>query len=270
LTPPLFGGKALIQADASILIRMDEIRILKVDDPMSSDEPYLVNVGFRAQVAIGEESVPGIVPGTLSIADVGRAVHNNLGRNGDNWARRGNTYEFDSQLFGVVVPGGEPGWIVGVVSVLFEEDAYPNSTADDLRKRLREAVSEAIIGLSFDSVDTRGITRAVASQIVRDIQKGASRVNVGGIIRSLASAVDPDDFGGVNMVLAMTLPQNGLMMFAGSPPENLGALPTLTAVPSGGQTKFSLDFPQQIPGGVSWNARYRGKCKVSGAVIRGG
>ena len=262
LAPPL-------RADTSILIQMTEIQIVKEDDPLSNDEPYLINIGFKAQIAVGEDGKPSLVPGSLSVIPVGKAAHNNCGRKGDNWANRGGKYAVDTQLFGTVLPSDEPGWIAGVISVLFEEDAYSDSTANELRNRLRDEVSEAMTALSFESVDTSGLTRAVASKIVRDLQRAGSRLNIAGLFRNLASAMDPDDFGGVNMVLAITMPQNGLMMFAGSPPENVGAVPTLTMVPQGEKTSFSLDFPKEIPGSVLWNARYRGKCVVKGVVYRG-
>lgn len=264
------SGVAFAQADTSVLIRMTEIRITKEDDPLSNDEPYLINIGFKARVSVGDDAVPSLVPDTLSVVPIGKAAHHNLGRGRDNWANRGGTYPFDTQLFGVVIPNNEPGWIVGVVSLLMEEDAYSDSAAMDLRKKVQAAVVEAIGSLKFDSVDSGGITHAVASRIVRDVQKAGSRLNIAGLIRGIASAVDPDDFGGVNMVLAITMPMNGLMMFAGAPPENIGAVPTLTNVPAGGQAPFTLEFPGQVPGGILWNARYRGRCKVNGVVIRGG
>lgn len=263
------AGPVRAQGDTSVLIRMTEIKIHKEDDPLSNDEPYLLNIGFKGQIAVGADSVPSLVADTLRVVALGKTAHHNLGRAKDNWANRGGTYPFDTQMYGAVIPSGQSGWIVGIVSVLMEEDAYSDGTAMDLRNKVRDAVSEALTKLEFDSVDAGGISQTVCSRVVRDLQRATSKMNIAGILKGLASAVDPDDFGGVNVVIAMTMPQNGLMMFAGAPPDNLGELPTLTLVPAGGQTPFSLEFPMKIPGGVLWNGRYRGKCKVSGAVIRG-
>lgn len=268
--PVLVTAASTPQSDVSVLIQLKQIQIQKEDDPLSNDEPYLINLGFKAQIAIDENSKPGIVPGTLSVTPVGTAVRNNLGRGGDNWANRGGTYAFDTQLFGTVIPANEPGWIVGIITAFFEEDAYSESTARDLRNRLREEVSKSIESLAFDSADARSITKSVASKVVRDIQRGAAKLNIAGIFRNLASALDPDDFGGMNMVLAMSLPQGGLMMFAGAPPDNLGEVPNLTNVPTGKPTPFTFDFPKHVPSGVPWNARYRGRCRVEGFVVRGG
>ena len=263
------GDSALAQADTSILIRMNEIQIQKEDDPLSNDEPYLINIGFKALVAVGEDAVPRLIPDSLSVVAIGKNAHHNLGRGGDNWANKGGTYKFDTQMYGAAVPAGQPGWIVGVVSVLMEEDAYSDKAASELRDKVRAAVSDAISSLKFDSVDAGGLTKAVCSKMVRDLQRATSKLNIAGILRGLAAAMDPDDFGGVNMVIAMTMPMYGLMMFAGAPPENLGTLPTLTTVPAGGRVTFTVEFPKQIPGGILWNAKYRGKCKIAGEVLRG-
>ncbi|MHB8974253.1 MAG: hypothetical protein ACYC3X_28535 [Pirellulaceae bacterium] len=266
-----FAGATQAQAQKTITIRMLGIRIIDEDDPVSNDEPYLINVRFRARVQIAADLTASIVPNTLLVIQDGDA-QNNLGRTDDNWADEVNTYRVTTQTDVLTVPSNEAGWIAGVVSVLMEEDGFSRTTANTLRNQIGSAVRGALSSLSFTSVDTRQITRVVAAKITRDINRAGANLNFGGIIRGLASGVDPDDFGGVNIVMVVTRPGDSVMMFAGAPPTSMATLPTLTAVPAGAgnQTTFSLEFPIGALGRVPSNARYNGKCRVGGSVTQGG
>jgi len=268
----MYAGATPTQPLKTITIKMLGIRILDEDDPVSNDEPYLINLGFRARIQIAADLSTSIVPNTLSVQNVGSDVHNNLGRSGDNWADEVNTYGFNTQTFTTTVPSNQAGWVVGVVSVLFEEDGFSNSTANSLRNRIRTEVTSAITALDFTAVDTNRITRAIAAKIMRDINRAGSRLDFGGIFRGIASAVDPDDFGGVNLVMTMTLPGDSVVMFAGAPPADTTVLPPLTGVPAGAAnpTTFRLNFPIGALGAVPSNARYKGKCFVAGSVTQGG
>jgi len=252
----------------SIIIRFNQIRIQDEDDPISNDEPYLINIGFRAKVQLsgGKES---IAPGTLTTHTIGTPVHNNLGRGGDNWADEVNNYNFDTQTFVASVPRTEAGWAVGVVSVLWEEDGFSDSTANLVRSKIKTAVHNAVQSLSMAGVDTNAITQAIIAKVTHDLGVAAKKFDLGGIITAIASAADPDDFGGVNVVLAFTLPNNAVMMFAGVPPDNVLSAP-LTNVPANSPVAFDLGYPVGNLSQIPWRGRFEGKYRVRGNVTQSG
>jgi hypothetical protein len=284
LTASLFllAAAAPAQAVKTLTIKLTSVRIDEEDDPLSNDEPYLVHIGFRGRLS---DSAAGVrfAPGSLSFHTIGGGPHNNLGRSDDNWADSGSKeYMIDDllqvmpfhhagkQAFTTTVPANQPGWVVGSVIVFFEEDGFSNATASTMRTKIRQQVEKAITNLSMSGINSSAITTAVTRKVTNDLKGAVEKVDVGGIIRGIASAADPDDYGGVRLVLAITTPGGGYSFYAGGPFSNVNDVP-LTNVAQGTQlANFQLSFPSGNISQVPWNARYTGRCRFKGLIIQEG
>lgn len=259
--------QGVAQDPRTITIAFNSIRIVDEDDPISNDEPYLIVTKVRMRVQVGAAAgTVSIVPGTLQVANV-MSGHNNLGRGGDNWADEPNTYNFPNGILRSVqenVPWNEPGWVIGAIVSHVEEDGFSNSTANLLGTRIEALARSSVTSMSFSVADARGISDAIARKVVSDLGRAFRTFDLGGIIRGIASAADPDDFGGVQVVLTATGPGNTVFMYAGVPPASIG-------VPPGGvlavttTTPFSLKFPTGVSALPS-NARFCGDHRVNGDV----
>jgi hypothetical protein len=250
----------------SITIKCNGIRYLKEDDPFSRDEPYLVTVGFRCRVAIDGSGKARVVPGSLTTRTVGGGPQNNLGRSKDNWAKKGNTYYYEGRMtYATSVPKTQAGWLVGTVVIFMEEDGWSNSLASHFRAKVHEVVRGAIANLSMSGFNTSTITDAIVKKITADLGKALLTGNIVGIVKNLIAAVDPDDFGGVNLVMAATLPGGLVQMYAGQPPANITGL-SLKNVPLNSPVGFELAYPIGALGSIPKNARYMGGCRILGNV----
>ena len=249
----------------TLTITCDTLTYQDEDDPLSKDEPYLVVVGFRFRIVADASGRAAVAPGSLSTSPVGGGPHHNLGRSGDNWAREGSTYGFDGIAYRAELPEGEAGWVVGTVVLFMEEDGWAGSTAAAFREAAHEAVRRAIETLSLPDVGS--VTRTVITKIVTDMTKAVRRWDIGGVVRALASAADPDDVGGVNVVITATLPGDAVQMHAGAPPQDLTALrmQPVSCSPEGA-VRFSLPYPAGDLSRLPNSARYQGRCVVSGQV----
>ncbi len=249
-------------------ISLKSIRIMDEDDPLSSDEPYLITIGFKCRVEARPDKTAYVVPGTLDVKIVGGGPQNNLGRSGDNWAEEVKTYSINGHCnYSAKVPKEGWGYVVGTAIVFMEEDAFENSTATLMRWRIHDAVKEAVGNLSMSGIDRNKITDAVADKITGDIGDSLKSLDIGGFIQALASAADPDDFGGIAMVVALTLPKGIVQVFAGVTPANLAAA-KLKPMPANGTFGFSLNFPIGNVSSAPSNARYKGKSRISGVVTQ--
>lgn len=252
----------------SITIKSHAIRYLKEDDPLSKDEPYLVTIGFKCRVAIDASGRASVVPGTLTTRTVGGGPHNNLGRSGDNWAKKGQTYAFEGKMtYTTSVPKTQEGWLVGTVVVFMEEDGWSNALASHFRSQVHQAVRGAVGNLAMSGFSTSTITDAIVKKITADLGKALLSGNVVGIVKNLVAAADPDDFGGVNIVMAVTLPGGLVQMYAGPPPTNITGL-SLKPVPLNAPVGFELAYPIGALGSIPKRARYTGSCRVLGQVTQ--
>lgn len=262
----LAGAVGRTQALKTFTFAMQGIRIVEEDDPVSNDEPYVINVYFKGHIQLAGGNAT-MEENTLSVETAPGDVHNDLGRDHDNWGDAGNTYRITGFSHEISVPSNEPNYIAGVIAVLFEEDNFSNRTANRLRDEIRVAARDALRNLSVTDVDTDHITRVIAQKISHDISRAASRLDFAHIIQGLAEGVDPDDFGGINMVLAITLPRDVVMVYTGPPQANLAdVLPALVTLPANGSRSFSLEYPVGVPRNVPSNAKYTGKCRVGGRI----
>jgi hypothetical protein len=281
----MVGTLATAQSAKAVSIRISGMDYLAEDDPLSSDEPYLITIGFRFQLTPGQGGSATVASGTVSVQNVGSGPHNNLGHSSDNWASKGKNYWWDlvaapglppmigngPMEFVAELPPNQPGWVVGTVVVFMEEDGFSNSTAGTLRNRIRGEVDKSIRSLSFQGFDPKVISDALIKKVMSDLDRSVRNFDIGGIIRSLASAVDPDDFGGVNVVMAMTVP-NGINIFSGQPPADLSKM-NLTflrtqAPPTITRHEFSLMYPAGDLSKIPHNARYTGRARIKGAVLQ--
>jgi hypothetical protein len=264
------GSYCLAQSTSTITISLNGMDYLAEDDPMSSDEPYLITIGFRFQLTKDQ----GLLPHTLDVRPVGGGPQNNLGRSGDNWASKGRSYSWGGMDWVATVPARRPGWVVGVMAIFMEEDGFSNSTAATMRNSVRDQVEQALRALSFKGYDPNAVGDALVKKVMSDVHRSLRRFDMGGLIRSVASAVDPDDYGGINMVMAITT-HTGVNIFAGEPPADLANMqltPLMTPpVLPGRQTatavhNFSLMYPIGDLSAIPNNARYTGRARINGSV----
>jgi hypothetical protein len=276
-------ASAPAQSVKTLTIKLLSLKILDEDDPMSNDEPYLVHIGFRGRLESAGGNNVRFAPGTLSFSTIGGGPHNNLGRSGDNWADEGGMeYVIDNivevlphqhagrQAFTTTVPVNQPGWAVGSVIVFFEEDGFSNATAATMRTRIRQQVENAIRNLSMNGIDTNAITNAVTRKVTNDLKTAVEKFDIGGIIRGVASAADPDDYGGVRIVLAVTTPGGGFSYYAGAPFSNVNNVPITNVSKGTPMSNFEFTFPSGNLSQVPWNARYTGRSRFKGVILQDG
>ena len=253
-----------------IKIELHSLDVADEDDPSSNDEPFVILVRFRFQAMIGPSLKAKIRAGTLQVSAVGSAVHNNMGRSDDNWC------DEDDDPYGLgganlmineLVPTGQPGWVVGAVAVLFEEDAFSDGTANQMRKLILAEARKAIESMDFANINSNVITAPLVNKIAGQITSSLKLANLGliGFLNGLAEAVDADDFAGVNVVLAATVPGGEMRMIAGQPPASAQAL-VLESVPVTGPKEFVLSFPAGDLSQVPSSARYQGQMAVRGRL----
>jgi hypothetical protein len=269
LTPMLLEEAALAQTprvgDRTMFIGVNSIRILDEDDPLSNDEPYLIVTKFVMKVRVmADGRTVTIVPGTLHLQNV-MSGHHSLGHSEENWADEVNTYNLPAgipRFVQAVVPWDEPGWVVGAVVTHMEKDGFSSSTANLLGREIQSAIERAFTTMSFSISDTRSLTDSLVRKVSADLSGALRRVSVGGIIRGIASAVDPDDFGGMNIILLATAPRNRVFMFAGAPPPSLAAaLLSVREITS--SAPVALNYPTAGLGTVPDKARFQGRHTVN-------
>lgn len=265
-------GSALVAESAAaqathrgISIGFESIRILDEDDPVSDDEPYLIVTRFELRTRVDAVGRVAIVPGTLKVDNI-MSGHNNLGRRGDNWADEVHTYNFPPRYAQNLFRWNEDGWVIGAVVTLMEEDGFSDATADRLGEEVRKTVERTFRTMTFDRADARNLANILIKKISHDLSRAARRLDIPGIVRGLISAVDPDDYGGSQIVLAVTAPGNKVFSYIGLPTNSPTEALTRVREVRGGSMPFSLDFPagdlRDLPG----NARFQGRHRVNGAL----
>jgi hypothetical protein len=250
----------------SIRIVFDSIRIGDEDDRLSNDEPYLIVTLIRMRFD-PRTGIP--VPGTLRVMTA-LSGHNNLGRRGDNWADEVNTYPLPIgiQRARDSFPWNEAGWVLAAVVLHMEEDGLSDSAANVIGTEVRNLVHEAARSLNFSDLDFRRIGEAVATHVAQRTKAALARLNLGGVIRGLASVADPDDVGGVTVVGTLTGNDNKVFMYAGALPEggNPAGVAGVTEVRS--STPFTLAYPTaDLPSfHLESKMRFQGRHQINGHV----
>lgn len=250
-------------------IQLKALDVLDEDDPSSDDEPYLMAISFRLQASIVGKKA-SLVPGTLKTKLVGASCQNNLGHSDDNWCDEDeDPYDLTNQGFLIqeMVPTQQPGWVVGAIVILMEEDAFPYSTAQTLRDKALQAATEALRKMDFKNVNATTISDAVVEKVKNEVLHSLRSLNFGAVdfFKGLAQALDPDDFGGFNVVMATTMPDGSARFLAGAAPasatEAVASSQTL-----GGSADFRLGYPQGNLDEVPANATYNGEAAVRGTL----
>ncbi|MCS6976538.1 MAG: hypothetical protein NZM31_05950 [Gemmatales bacterium] len=247
-----------------IAIGVESIRIVDEDDDLNNDEPYLIVTKFQFRVRL-EAGRLALVPGTLRVENI-MSGHNNLGRRDDNWAdegREGRTYSFSPRYAQAMFPWNEDGWVIGAVVTHMEEDGFAASTAARLGDEVRNTVERALLSGSFDAADAHRLSQVVIRKVSRDLSRSVGRFDVGGIIRSLASAADPDDCGGSQIVVAVTAPGNRVFAYSGSPTTDEATLLGRSREIRNGTHPLTLTFPTSDVAGVPHKARFSGNHQVN-------
>jgi hypothetical protein len=251
----------------TIKIALTRLDAKKDDDANTTDEPYLIMVRFRFRTTLSASGVATPVPGTLEVGLVGSGSQNNLGHSGDNWFKAPHNYDITSANLVVdeSVPTGQPGWFVGAVIVFFDEDSFTASTVAQFRDLVVKQVSSSIGSLTL-SVNANEIGDAIVSSIVAKLWSSFELLNLGFVnfLSGILELIDPDDFGGVNVVTASTVPGGRVRMSAGPPSAGLASGPSVVA-----SAPFALTFPVGNLSKVPWQARYTGKCIVRGTLSVG-
>lgn len=249
-----------------ITIDFKSVKCGDEDDPLSPDEPYLIVTKFRFKVEPAGRGIR-IVPGTLKVENV-MAGHGSLGSKKDNYTREGRTFKIPKtvpHLAQAVVPPNEPGWVVGAAVTYMEEDGFSKSTSMVLSKKIRDLVEKSITTMSFTSADTKKLTDAIMKKVAGDLSRSARNLDMGGIIRGIASAVDPDDYGGTALIVAVTGEGGRVYSFVGNPSDRIETV--LGSVrPVTGTVSFTLRFPMGDLRRVPSNARFQGRSSVNGEL----
>jgi hypothetical protein len=250
----------------TIEVHLTTLDYQQKDDDLSNDEPYLILVGFRMRTAVTPQGRVAMVPGTLQVARFGSSTHENL-RTAQNWAGSGKSYGIHNRGLRIreQLPTGQPGWLVGMVVVFMEEDGWTKSTATVLRDRIVSEARTALQTTNLD-VDATAISDAVVEKISAGVTRALRRLDIGGLVTGLVEAVDPDDFGGVNVVFAATLPEGRVAVFAGQPPADEAELTTGSKIMTTANEPFALDCPVGNLSAVPGNARFKGRCTIRGTA----
>lgn len=242
-----------------IAISIDSIRIQDEDDPLSNDEPYLIVTKIAGRIAsngVEDLQVDSIMSGHRSL------------RKKENWANEGKTYRLSEKTPRVaqgLVPANQSGWIIGAIVVHMEKDGFSRRAASTLGNQIRANIRKQLRSLDFRDLDSSDISSAVASEIGRRLERDLKHINVGGIIRGLTSAVDPDDYGGYYAVLAITGPGNTVFSFVGQTSDLSSSSSSINLVND--KQDFTLRFPvRSLLGDVSDNARFKGKHRINGTI----
>lgn len=258
-------AQTIAVGDRNIIIALERIKIRDEDDPFSNDEPYLIVTKFRMRVQFDPSGVLNVV----SPAILGRVMTGRYSiRHGADWAAEPNSYSLPrGTVINEWVPGAEDGWVVGAIIVHMENDGFDTRLAAELSRRVFEAVQGALTSPTLEVPDTSGIAESLHFSVLRKIRTGILSLNFGGMVRGLAGAVDPDDFGGVGAVLVVTVPGGGAMVFDGPLAGNPASAVT-GARPLTGSAEFSIHFPTKNARSAPApdNVKFKGSHLVQGRV----
>jgi len=223
--------------DKNIIIQLDRLRIRDEDDAFSNDEPYLIAAKFRLRVRLNPDlTLSVVVPATVTRVMSGRATI----RACCNWADEPNSYALPRAAINEFVPA-EDGWVVGAVIVHMENDGFDTRLAATVSARTHEAIQAALTSPTLAVPDTRGIPSLLHARILHKIVFGIEHQSLAHLASGVAAAADPDDFGGVGLVLGVTS-GGRVMMFEGPlDGDPVAAVARARAVE--GTTAFSIGFP---------------------------
>jgi hypothetical protein len=252
-----------------ISVTLNSIRIHDEDDPLSSDEPYLIFIRVRGRV-VGPEDARRLDANSIEVS-LAMNGHNNLGRSKDNWTKERRTFEIPSSIPRIVqdiVPGNEAGWFVAGLLMHMEEDAWSPRIARELGENTRSALEREVRRFANPSVrlDTRALMREILGGVAISVFESS-------FTRALVSGVDPDDFGGLQVAGAVSLGNGVVVTFSGDPSilDNFlaGGTP-----PPGGQIlagrRTSQDISLTFPGGIRpklpGNARFKGRHTINATI----
>jgi hypothetical protein len=266
----LFGATTMIvlaqPAQRTVDVRLNTLRVLDEDDPFSNDEPYLIVTGFKLRVQLAGTGIQ-VVPGTLAVQNQ-TCGHNTL-RSDDNWADEVNNYSLPSKV-GLVrraFPRAETGWVVGAIVTLMDEDGFARDTARTVCRWQSEQAQKVLQSLDVNGIAGGDAFDILLGRLARGIAKKLGG-NFSDFIRGLISAVDPDDFGGANLVMTVNMPDGTVRVLSGDLMDfNQNTLPTKLLNAPRAPTNFTLRYPLKSQRfGMPDRAFFLGSYRVFGRV----
>lgn len=262
---PVFA-QAQAPGSRGITIDFKSVKCGDEDDPLSHDEPYLIVTKFRFKMELAGTS-PRMVPGTLRVENV-MTGHGSLGNKRDSFTRERRTWNIPRtvpHLAQEVVPPNEKGWVVGAAVTYMEKDGFSAANARFLSSKVRDLVQGSITTMSFTEADTRRLTDQMMKKVTSDLSRSFKKLHIGGMISGIASAVDPDDYGGTALIVTVTGDSGKVFYSVGMPSDNVASV--LAGVREiSGPTAFSLRFPMGDLSKVPSNARFQGRSTVNGEI----
>ncbi len=258
-------------------IELNSLHYQKVDDfgPFNDDEPYVIGVQFKAHMlphTSGNTTVYSPDLSTLEVGLVGFANQHDLGHSGSGWAKAGGRYKITGQSMETTLNVNDPGWISGELVCFFEQDEWGSKEVVQAQKLIQTEVKKS---LSTMNVSGLGVNySALMDKVSSNVGSAFHSLSFKNIYHSLLSALNPDDFGGVDLVV-LTTGQNGeVRYFAGDPgllKSSQNQMKLLRAGQGGQMSQaFSLYFlPQtQVAAIVQMDpaARYGGMCTFGGNI----
>lgn len=244
-------------------------------DEGGKDEPYLVNVGFRFGIAHDLRGFYIFVP-SIKAELVGTPGQNNLGHPEDQWATAGKRYPFTGHDFTASVPMEGSIDVVGMATMLMEEDGFNAAQVRRLREDFRWRIQSSI----EEYARKTSTGRIYFDDFVRPLLGAVSSVTSGPLYPSLApmGGGDPDEMGGTNAVFVFNfgltpterIPRQGVRLLSGR-----GAVASsldykeLTLGPGNQAVNFAFVYPTyEVSTMVPRHARYTGEARIAGYATR--
>ncbi len=264
--------KMVFTASTPVEFSLNSMRYRDQDDFVGDDEPYMMNISFRAKVIVDGLGNAKTDPATVVVAPVGSRIQNNLGRTDDGWADSGKTYDIRSggQLFATTLPQ-EPGWIAGMFCTFWEEDNFSSTQCRLTQNELVRKITAALKTMNLTALNDKTFSQMVGIRLVNDVRAAIRLGDFSTFLKGIASTVNPDDFGGVNLVIASTYANNSIKAFAG-PVTATDSFVNMTELPrpgTGGNQvlNIGLNYPAgTLPG--NFFSKFEGSAVISGTIRR--
>jgi hypothetical protein len=251
---------------------LNSMRYRDQDDFVGDDEPYMMNISFRAKLIVDGLGNAKADPASITVAPIGTAIQNNLGRSGDGWADSGKSYDIraGNQKFSTMLPD-QAGWFAGMFCTFWEEDNFSATQCRLTRDELVRQVRRAITSMNMTGLNDKTFSQGVGIRLVNDVRASIRLGDFSTFLKGIASTVNPDDFGGVNIIIASAFGNNSIKAFAG-PASATGSFVNMVELPkpgTGGNQVYNvaINFPAgTVPG--NFFAKFEGDVSVSGTVRR--
>lgn len=259
------------QEQRQFSVKLRTMHIDDEDDDLTNDEPYLLMYQFKMRFDLSDDGRTATVDRrSLVVGSFFRNYQNNLGFGSDNWADEEHSYTFPERadLFLADSVNVNESWIFGAVIVLMEEDAFGSDTVRLLSTAIKDELQAKLSGMT----PAVGAPDRVANLLLRDTLAKISAGNIGGVIGRLLKITQPDDFGGIQVVIATVTPiaikgrlTDLVLVYSGDLPTSIDPTALLRGItPVTDRALVRLRFPAGDLGRVPGIARYNGALRING------